>query len=500
MSVLMGVDLGTSSVRTMLVRDDGKVLGSCQAGYDVTIPRVGYAEQSPQLWYEKMTETMRGVLKQTGISPEEVTAVSFSGQMHGMVCVDKDGSVLCPAIIWQDQRAGSSIAHIYEKLGKDFVTKNVQNRISAGFLLGSLYWVYENKPELYNRIYKVMLAKDYVKMRLTGEIVTDYSDAAGSTAFDNVRMCWAEPLLNGLGLDMDKFPRCESSAYVVGNLTEQACADTGLLRSVKVVNGGADQCMQGIGNGIVEEGVLACNIGTGGQISTSVSKPLYDEKLRTNTFAHVLENRWNFMGACLSSGASFKWCAKQIIGVQDYDVLNRGIAGIPVGSEGLIFLPYLVGERTPHQDSSARGMFAGLTLKHDKFHMARAVMEGVTYSLRDCMSVLTENGVQCKKVIASGGGANSPVWLQMQADILEQPIYKSMTAEQACVGAAITAGIGTGVYNSYEEACDLMVKLDDKVYEPSAEHAKRYREYYEVFRELYQINREVFFKLGSLSQ
>ena len=385
-------------------------------------------------------------------------------------------------------------------MGTDFVTENVQNRISAGFLLGTLYWMYENNRELYDRIYKVMLPKDYVKMRLTGEILTDYSDAAGSTAFDNVKMQWAVPLIRKLGLDETKFPRCEASTYVVGGLTEEAAKDTGLPTSVKVVNGGADQCMQGIGNGIIEDGILACNIGTGGQISTSISRPLYDRKLRTNTFAHVLNGKWNLMGAALSSGSSLKWFMQQIIGTEDYGELNRETAAISPGSEGLIFLPYLVGERTPHQDALARGMFCGLTLKHGKYHMCRSVMEGVTYSLRDCMNVLLENGVECRKVIASGGGANSPVWLQMQADILEQPIYRSMTAEQACVGAALTAGVGTGIYSSFSEACGRMVKLDDTVYEPIPENVKRYREYYEIFRELYSRNKEMFAALGKLQQ
>lgn len=499
MSVLMSVDLGTSSVRTMLLREDGRVLGSCGAGYDVSIPQAGYAQQSPRMWYEKMTETMRGVMAGAGIAPEEVTAISFSGQMHGLVCVDKDGAPLRPAMIWQDQRSATSIAHIYQKFGEDFVTENVQNRISAGFLLGSLYWIYENEPDSYERIHKVMLPKDYVKMKLTGEILTDYSDAAGSTAFDNVRMCWAKPLIERLGLALDKFPRCESSSYVVGTLTPEASRDTGLPRSVRVVNGGADQCMQGIGNGIIEDGILACNIGTGGQISTGVSRPVYDKKLRTNTFAHVMDGRWNFMGAALSSGSSLKWFTKQVTDVGGYDVMNQETAALPPGSEGLIFLPYLVGERTPHQDAGARGMFCGLTLKHGRYHMARAVMEGVVYSLKDCMGVLLENGVECRRVIAAGGGANSPVWLQMQADILEQPIYKSMTAEQACVGAAITAGVGVGVYSSYEEACSHLVKLDGRIYEPVRENVLVYQEYYNVFQELYQKNKDIFHRLGNMS-
>ncbi len=498
MSVLMGIDLGTSSVKTMLLREDGQVLALAGAGYDVSIPKAGYAEQDPQMWYEKMIQTIQEALAFAGISKEEIASVSFSGQMHGLVCVDTKGNALRPAIIWQDQRAVASIRQIYQTAGEEFVIEQIQNRISAGFLLGSLYWISREEPETYEKIHKVMLPKDYLKMRLTGEILTDYSDAAGSAAFDNIHMCWATPLIEKLNLRPELFPACMPSAHVVGNITQKASEETGLSTRTQVVNGGADQCMQGIGNGIIREGVFACNIGTGGAISTSITKPLYDPDLQSNTFAHVMDGYWYIMGACLCSGSSLKWYDQQIIHLGDYQKLNKETALRPAGSEGLLFLPYLVGERTPHQDPNARGMFCGLTLKHDQFHMARSVMEGVTFSLKDCMEVLLGLGISCNQVIASGGGANSPVWLQIQADILEQEIYKSITTEQACLGASITAGVGAGIYSSYQEASGQLLRLDDKIYTPIQENVKIYREYFQIFRELYQANRQIFHRLTEL--
>lgn len=499
MSRLIGLDIGTSSVKAMLMEEDGKCLGITNAAYDVDIPRVGWAEQNPDMWYEKTTDILKELLSKEGLNSEEIRALSFSGQMHGLVCVDREGRPVRPAIIWPDQRTLHTIEQIYEKLGSDFVAKQTQNKIATGFLLGSLCWVKDNEPEVYEKTFKVMLPKDYVKFRLTGRIATDYSDAAGSLAFDNVNLCWAKELIEGLGLDFSLFPELLTSHDVMGEISGKEAEKIGFKAPVKVSSGGSDQCMQAVGNGITADGIFASNIGTGGQISTTASSPFYDEKLRTNTFAHVIPGRWNIMGACLSSGASLKWLTKEIIGVSDYNLINQEAAKLPPGSEGLVFLPYLTGERTPHHDPMAKGMFGGLTSKHGRFHMARAVMEGVTYSLKDCMNVIMEMGISCTKVIAAGGGANSPLWLQIQADILERDIYKSMNSEQACYGAAITAGMGIGIYSSFEEASGKMIKLDDKVYTPIAENVKIYREYYEIFREFYRNNKELFARLHVLS-
>jgi xylulokinase len=307
-------------------------------------------------------------------------------------------------------------------------------------------------------------------------------------------------LIEKLGLNADLFPECLPSSHVVGHVSREAARDTGLSEKTVVVCGGADQCMQGIGNGIVEEEIFACNIGSAGQISACSARPVYDKELRTNTFAHVLPERWNVMGACLTSGVSLEWFLKSIAGAENFAAVDAETGKIAPGSDGLVFLPYLAGERTPHLDAAARGMFCGLTLGHRTYHMARAVMEGVCFSLKDCMRLLTGMGIRCRRVVASGGGANSAVWLQMQADILEQAIYRSRTAEQACLGAAITAGVGSGVCPGFRETCEHFVRFDEKVYYPIPENVEIYNEYYEVFRGLYASGRDSFHKLSRLSE
>ncbi|MDR2181035.1 MAG: xylulokinase [Synergistaceae bacterium] len=499
MSYLMGVDVGTQSVRAMIIEAEGKVRALEAASYEISIPRPGFAEQNPEAWYAQTAHVIARALDSSGLSPEDISAVGFSGQMHGLVCVDEGGRPVRDAILWLDQRAREDILRIYDLCGNDFVARQVQNKISAGFLLGSLYWLFLHEPQTYRRIHKVMTPKDYVRYRLTGKIAVDYSDAAGTAAFDNLKLEWAYPLIEKLGLDPSLFPECLPSSQVAGRVTREAALDTGLSERTVVVCGGADQCMQSIGNGIVEEGIFACNIGTAGQISACSKKPVYDKELRTNTFSHALPGRWNIMGACLASGVSLKWFVKSIIGAESFTAVDSEAQKIKPGSDGLIFLPYLAGERTPHLDAAARGMFCGLTLGHGKYHMARAVMEGVCYSLKDCMGLLTDMGLCCHRVVASGGGSNSPLWLQMQADILERTIYKSNVTEQACLGAAIAAGVGSGVYSGFHEACGRLISLGDRVYSPIPENVETYNACYKIFRDLYAHNKDSFHELSRLS-
>jgi xylulokinase len=500
MAVLMGIDLGTSSVKSMFLWSDTGRTQVFGEGYDISVPKVGWAEQDPLLWYEKTILTIRRLLTVSGVNPAEIRGIGFSGQMHGMVCLDEKKELLRPAIIWPDQRSAQSIRKIYDTLGASFVAARNQNTICTGFLLASLYWIYENEPESYRRIRHVMLPKDYIKFRLTGRIVTDYSDAAGSTAFDNLNMCWASELISSLGMDPSIFPACLPSAELIGGVTAAAAGETGLAKDIPVINGGADQCMQAIGNGIIGEGIFACNIGTGGQVSTSVSRPLYDSRLRVSTFAHAVPGKWNVMAATLSAGASLKWFAKQIAGITGYPELDRGVERVPPGSEGLIFLPYMMGERIL-LDPDTRGMFFGLTSKHDRYHLARAVMEGVAFGLRDCLDIIVNDiGIPCKKVVAAGGGAAGDTWLQIQADILDQPMVRSLNSEQACLGAAITAGIGTGVYAGAEAAAAELVRYEDRVFEPGPDNRQTYREYRAIFRELYLQNKELFKRITVLSK
>lgn len=498
MAYLMGIDLGTSSVRAMIIREDGDILAVEGENYDVDIPQPRHAEQDPRMWWDKASRVIGRAVDASGVDPEEIAALSFSGQMHGLVCLDAKGEPVRPAIIWPDQRSAESIEKIFAVCGRERLVSNVQNAVATGFLLASLYWLKEHEPESYQRTKWVMLPKDYIKYRLSGKVLTDYSDAAGSTAFDNVNLHWAWDLLDCLDLDREKFPPCGPSTALAGNVTPEAAAVTGLSRKSWVVNGGADQAMQAIGNGIVKDGIFAANIGTGGQVSTSMGKPVFDHELRTSSFAHALPNRWYVMGAVLSSGLSLKWLAGNILGGADFGQLSEEASKVPPGSGGLLFLPYLTGERTPHLDPDARAVFFGLTLGHDRYHMVRAVMEGVVYAFRDCLEVILGMGLPCKRMIASGGGANSPLWLQIQADILGYDVHRSLVKEQACLGAAITAGVGTGLYSDFAGACSRLVKFDDKVYRPIAANAERYREGYQVYREIYRLDKGLFKTLARM--
>lgn len=499
MNCLLGLDLGTSSVKGMLLSSQtGQILGEANADYNIHIPSLGYAEQDPEEWYEKTCQVTRQIMAN---SPgNQVSALSFSGQMHGLVAIDRKGNPVCPAIIWPDQRSGQAIEEIYRKVGREFLAEHLQNRISAGFLLASLYWLKENQPDIYGRIYKVMLPKDYINFRLTGQIASDYSSAASSVAFDNIRLCWAQPVLEKLDIDPAIFPECSSSIHVIGQVTETAAAESGLPKGTLVVNGGGDTCMANIGIGIIDERTFVSNIGTGGQIATCASRPIIDPELRVSMFSHVIPDCWNIMGACLSAGNSLKWFSRSVLYEPNYQLIDRECEKRAPGCEGLLFLPHLAGIRTPYMDPTAKGMFVGLTLKHDRFHMARAVMEGVAFSLRDCLEIFLSLGLSCDKIVAAGGGAASPFWLQLQADIYGRDVYRSAVKEQACYGAAFTAGVGCGVYADYGEPCAAFVKYDQTVYTPSPKRQKLYDEYYKVFSSLYHANKATFRTLHRLGQ
>lgn len=496
----VGIDLGTSSIRAFLINFDRKESFVAGENYDVLIPQLGHAEQDPELWYQKMVEVVRRVLAQSAVSPEDIVAISFSGQMHGLVALDADNQPVMNVPLWLDQRSADDLKEIYARLGEDVARENLQNRIATGFLLSSLYWTKKHRPELYDRIEHVMLPKDYIKFRLSGRVITDYSDAAGSLAFDNVKLCWSEPVIAGLGLRREIFPECQPSTAVVGHVCAQAARDTGLSEKTLIVNGGSDQCMQAIGNAVVDEGVFASNIGTSSLITTAARSPLYDPKLRTNTYVHALPGCWSILAACLNGGSTLKWLSQKILDGVPYEEINRMVESRPCGSNGLFFLPYLAGERTPHMDPKARGVFFGLTLDHGRADLARALMEGIVFGLKDGLSVLEEIGIPCKRIVAAGGGARSDVWLQMQADIFEKDVYRSASKEQACLGAAITAAVGAGEFAGYEQACAACVEPSTQVFSPKEENVRVYRKLYPIFRELYASNKRNFESISDVFQ
>lgn len=492
----MGIDLGTSSVKTIIIDTDGNIKAVAQKEYGINIPREGYAEQQPEVWWESTVNTIRNALTSSGIEKSQLKGIGLSGQMHGMVLIDKNLDVIRPAIIWCDQRSKSEVLEIYEKIGKEELGRLTLNPVAAGFQVSSLLWVKKNEPENYKRTHKVLLPKDYIRLRLTGEIGTDITDASSTLAFNTSARKWSKKIIEALGLDLDKYPFCKNPFDIAGIVTREVSGETGLAPGIPVAFGGGDQPMQAVGNGIVSPGIVSSTIGTGGQIFTPIDKPLYDKELRTHTFCNAVPGTWNIMGASLCAGLSLKWLKENILQETDFNSMGRKAEMIPAGSEGLIFLPYLTGERTPHMDPHARGVFFGLTLKHTRAHMIRAVMEGVVFSLRDSMEIFRSLGVKMDKIIASGGGARSRLWLQIQADVFGKEVYKTNSVEQACMGAAIMAGVGTGIYPSIDEACRQLISYDSEPVLPDKEKMKTYNYYYSIFKELYFNNKNSFKKMG----
>lgn len=492
---LMGIDLGTSSVKTLIIDEDGNVESLTQEEYSIDIFKKGWAEQNPENWWKATVNTIKDALQQSSISPYDIKGIGLSGQMHGMVLIDESLCVLRPAIIWSDQRTDQEVDCIYRKVGKEKFKRITLNSVSTGFQTPSLLWVKENEPNIYEKTYKVILPKDYIRLRLTGEVGTDHTDASSSLAYNTAELKWSADIIESLDLDMDKYPKVNSSYEIAGKITRKIAAETGLQEGTSVVFGGADQPMQSIGNGIVSPGDVSLTIGTGGQAFTIVDHPKYDNQFRTHTFCNALPGTWNILGATLSAGLSLKWLKNNILYKSSYDEITKTLQNIPAGSEGLLFLPYLSGERTPHLDSAAKGAFIGLTLKHTRDHMVKSVMEGVVYSLRDSLSIMKELDIKMDRFIASGGGSKSKLWMQIQADVLNEEIYRVETIEQASLGAAIMAGVGTGVYMSVQEATKKLVKYNNIPTVPIKENVEKYNYYYPIYRELYENNKYSFPKL-----
>ncbi len=491
MNYYLGIDLGTSSTKTLLMDEAGTAVGISQCAYDIIKRRPEEAEQDMELLWEAVKSTLADLKNRFSKEMEAVRCISYSGQMHGLVMVDKAGKPIRRGIIWADQRSKNAIREIYQRVGEDTCRSLVLNSLSTGFLISSLMWVREQEPDNYAKIYRLMLPKDYIRYRMCGEYGTDMSDASGSGAFDTANRRWAWELIDGLEIDRSIFPACGESCEIAGRVTEACARETGLRSGIPVAYGGGDTLMQGVGNGIIGPGVLSANIGTACQLSGSVESPLFDPQFRTNTFCHVRPGAWLLMGAHLSGGVALKWLMNQVLEMDSYEAMTALAERVPAGSEGLICLPYLSGERTPWNDPDARGIYLGMTLKHTKAHLIRSTMEGIVFGLGTSAEILRELGVSWDRVIASGGGARGELFLQMQADILDCEIYTNEGQEQACMGAAITAAVARGEYADYKEACGRIVRLRDRTVLPDRENQKRCGEAFAMYRELYARNQDL---------
>ena len=492
MQYYIGIDLGTSSVKSLLMEENGRAVGTAQVGYEIIKREQQYAEQDIDLLCDAALRTVRSLLEKHQDARACIKGVGFSGQMHGLVMIGRDGKPLRNAIIWADQRSQQEIQNLYSIIPREEYHQISLNSLSTGFLISSLMWVKEHEPEVYNSIDKVMLPKDYLRYRMCGELGTDMSDASSTAIFDTKSMQWAWNFIDRLGLERGFFVPCREAYEAAGESTAACERLTGLKAGTKLVYGGGDSLMQAVGNGIISPGTLSANIGTASQLACAVSTPLYDKLYRTNTFCHVREDRWMLMGANLSGGVALKWLMKNILDMQSFDDMTALAETVPAGSRGLLFLPYLSGERTPYNDPEAKGIYHGLTLSHTKADLIRSTMEGIIFGLKNSLEIFQDMGVGFQRILASGGGARGRLFRQIQADMFGKEIYTSLIQEQACMGAAITAAVGTGGYASFEEACGWIVRLSSDVAAPDPENQKVYEERYQIYKELYPRNKDLF--------
>ncbi|MDR1831341.1 MAG: xylulokinase [Fusobacteriaceae bacterium] len=490
-----GIDLGTSSVKVLIMSEKGDPVGLGQAEYDIHTPKMLYAEQDTEAWWEATKAAAAEALREAKVPPEAIAAVGFSGQMHGLVALDKHKRPLAPAIIWMDQRSAREAADI-KTLAAELMETELCNQPAAGMLIATLLWLKRNQAELYDKIACVMLPKDYIRFRLTGLIGAEYSDASATLAFSVKNNCWCRDLIRRAGLREDIWPDIYESTDIAGPVCKEAAAETGFSEKTLVVYGAADSAAQLTGNGVVDEGVVSCNIGTGSQLATVVKTPLFDKEMRVQTWRYVIPGRWFVQGGTLNGGSALNWLKnKALQTAASYAELDARAAEIPAGSEGLIMIPFLAGERTPFLDPYAKGVYFGLSMKHEQAHLVRATMEGIVYNLKECAKVFDEMRLSNAKVISSGGAAKSALWRQIQADILGMPVYTTKTKEEACQGAAILAAVGCGMFQDVREACRAIVRVNDRPTEPVAENRKIYSDRQAVFAELYRRIKDLYPKI-----
>jgi xylulokinase len=499
MAYLMGIDIGTSSLKTVLENEKGELIGLSAQAYALCVPQAGYAEQDPETWWQAAVYTIQDVMRKTGISPEDIACIGFSGQMHGLVALDKEGKVIRNAILHCDQRSGKQVAYMNDIFLNNQFQIQMNNPVFPGFQLVSLLWVRDNEPQNFDRIYKVICPKDYIRFRLTGEIGTEITDASGTLAFDVRTGKWAENILNKCNIDKKLFPEEICYPYdIAGKISALAAKITGLSTNTSVVYGGADQPMQSLGNGVCKPGTITSTIGTSGQVLAVSDRLMLNKNYNTNIFCYAIPNTWYGLGGILCAGLALKWFTESFSTEKDFSkIVDQKVADIPPCSNGLIFFPCLVGERTPYMDPNARGIFLGAKITHQFEHFIHAIMEGVCFALKSCFDLLCGIGHTADVVIASGGATKSKLWLQMQADILGQELFTTKTVEQAATGAAIMAAIGSGMYKSAAEACNAMVHINTKPIVPIKDNVAKYAGFYnEVYQQIYSSNKEIFQKLS----
>ena len=488
----LGVDIGTGGTRAILVDEKGQVKAGFTAPHeDMRMERPLWAEQRPEDWWDAAQVAIRGVMAEARLNGKKIKGVGLSGQMHGLVTLDETDAVVRPALIWCDQRSQPQVDFINQRIGRSNILAFIANPVLTGFTLPKLLWVRDNEPKNFEKVRKILLPKDYIRFQLTGEHATEVSDASGTALFDVVLRRWSKKMVEALGLDAAILPKVYESTDVTGQITARAAELTGLVEGTPVAGGGGDQAASAVGNGIVEPGVVSCTLGTSGVVFAHMDKASYDPSGRVHTFCHAVKGAWHVMGVTQGAGLSLQWFRNQFAPGSDYDALTAEAAAAPVGAHGLFWLPYMMGERTPHLDPSARGGWIGITARHNRAELLRALLEGVSYSQRDCLEIIEGLGVGVERVRASGGGARSPFWRQLLADIFCKRVATLASQEGSAYGAALLAGVATGAYASVPEACRAAIRETESV-TPRPHESQLYRRGYEVYRTLYPTLRPIY--------
>jgi xylulokinase len=489
MSVLVGLDLGTGGARALAVESEsGRVVAEASSEYPLHSPHPGWTEQDPEDWWRASKEALGKVAAETG---GEVAGIGLTGQMHGSVFLDSSDEVIRPALLWNDQRTHRQCEQITERVGDERLLAVAGNPALTGFQAPKILWLRDEEPENYAQVAHVLLPKDYVRLMLTGEHATDASDASGTLLLDIKRRNYSEEILSSLEIPLEWLPEVYEGPESTGVLRGEVAEELGMPAGIPVAAGGGDNAAAAVGIGIIREGLLSSSVGTSGVLFAHTDAFSPDPSGKLHAFCHAVPGKWHLMGVTLSAGGSLAWW-RGALG-RDFEELVGEASEVPPGSEGLIFLPYLSGERTPHLDPKARGTFFGLTVRHTTAHMTRALMEGVIFSLREALETMSDLGVSAEEVRAVGGGAKSPLWRELQADIYQAPIHHTAAEEGPAYGAALLGGVACGVYADVEEACSRIEVRE--VREPDPGRSRIYGELYEVYRSLYPATKDAMGRL-----
>jgi xylulokinase len=491
---LLGIDISTTSAKALIINNKGKIIASATSNIHLFTPKPLWSEQDPNEWWKGIVKSIHIAIKQANIMPEEIIAIGLTGQMHSLVVLDNKGTVLRPAILWNDQRTAAECEQITKLIGLDQIIQICGNQPLPGFTAPKILWIRNNEPTIYKLISHILLPKDYIRYLLTGDYAMDKADGSGTILFNLQTRNWSQELLDKMDLPHQWFPPTFEGPEITGSVSDLVAKITGLQKGTPVAAGGGDQAAQAIGVGVVENNKIALTLGTSGVVFVPTDKPFIEPNGRLHSFCHAIPNTWHLMGVMLSAAGSLQWYHDQFAPTTALSKLIEQSKSVPIGSEGLFFLPYLTGERTPHADPYARGAFIGLTIRHTSAHLTRAVLEGVAYGMRDNFELIKntlrdnnkENVINLERIqiYLSGGGTKSTFWTQILANILNKELYLVNTTEGAAYGAAILAGVGVGIWESVQKACQEVIEINQLI-SPEPSVAADYEKLYQKFRELY---------------